>query len=332
MSGKRKPWRETYSVHPAADLFPMMSDAELEELGADIKRNGLSSPITLWTDNREWAAAHHPGKFDEKDTVSPVYLLDGRNRLEAMARAGIDPASVHMTTRGGFRQYAKAMQAQSEMGVDDWKWVPEMPDPVAYVMSANIQRRHLTSAQKRSLIAKLLKIAPELSDGQVAKDVGAHHTTVSTVRHEQEASGETSHVDTHTDSKGRKQPARKAKPKPAPAAAPAAVQPEPTDDPTGLPGYGRRKSKAPEDMFARVVHDLAFKVDLLVTTVDINGITATPIQIRRLAHILHALGKVRRTVEGNARRAKFHADADTETARIGGKPTTNNFNIHRELN
>jgi hypothetical protein len=28
-------------IHPAAGLFPMMSDAELDELAADIAKNGL---------------------------------------------------------------------------------------------------------------------------------------------------------------------------------------------------------------------------------------------------------------------------------------------------
>ena len=34
-------WRDKYKVHPAADVFPMMSDEELAELGEDIKKNGL---------------------------------------------------------------------------------------------------------------------------------------------------------------------------------------------------------------------------------------------------------------------------------------------------
>jgi hypothetical protein len=42
-------WRDHILVHPAADLFPMMSDAELEELAKDIvKAKGLTSPIILW--------------------------------------------------------------------------------------------------------------------------------------------------------------------------------------------------------------------------------------------------------------------------------------------
>jgi ParB-like chromosome segregation protein Spo0J len=62
-------WRHRYKVHPAADLFPMMSDEELTKLAEDIKANGLQSPITF--------------------TMNDV-LLDGRNRLEAMERAGVD--------------------------------------------------------------------------------------------------------------------------------------------------------------------------------------------------------------------------------------------------
>ena len=34
-------WRDKYKVHPAADVFPMMSDEELEALGQDILENGL---------------------------------------------------------------------------------------------------------------------------------------------------------------------------------------------------------------------------------------------------------------------------------------------------
>ena len=34
-------WRDHLKVHPAAALFPRMTEAELRELGEDIKRNGL---------------------------------------------------------------------------------------------------------------------------------------------------------------------------------------------------------------------------------------------------------------------------------------------------
>ena len=41
-------WREKYKVHPAANIFPMMSDEELHKLGEDIRTNGLKPPILLF--------------------------------------------------------------------------------------------------------------------------------------------------------------------------------------------------------------------------------------------------------------------------------------------
>jgi hypothetical protein len=35
------PWRDSIKVHPAAALFPRMSDVELRELADDIKQHGL---------------------------------------------------------------------------------------------------------------------------------------------------------------------------------------------------------------------------------------------------------------------------------------------------
>src|SRR5262245_53202264 len=67
-------WREEFKVHPAADVFPMMSDEELAELGADIMKNGLQHPIIWWD------------RFDGERI-----LIDGRNRIEAMERIGIKP-------------------------------------------------------------------------------------------------------------------------------------------------------------------------------------------------------------------------------------------------
>jgi hypothetical protein len=57
-------WREQITVHPAADLFPMMPDDELDELAADIEKHGLRQAIDFQGDE----------------------LLDGRNRLAAIHR------------------------------------------------------------------------------------------------------------------------------------------------------------------------------------------------------------------------------------------------------
>ena len=66
-------WRSYLKVHPAADLFPLMSADELRELREDIEKHGLMSPIVLWSD-------------DDKATVS---VLDGRNRLDGLEAAPI---------------------------------------------------------------------------------------------------------------------------------------------------------------------------------------------------------------------------------------------------
>jgi hypothetical protein len=63
-------WRAHLKVHPAADLFPLMSEAELKELAADIRANGLRAPIVSWA-------------------LGGEFLLDGRNRLDAMALLGL---------------------------------------------------------------------------------------------------------------------------------------------------------------------------------------------------------------------------------------------------
>jgi ParB-like chromosome segregation protein Spo0J len=67
-------WREVLKIHPAAGLFPSLSPSELKELGEDLRTNGLQSPILIWVDPAE--------------TGDSRYLLDGRNRLDAMEAVG----------------------------------------------------------------------------------------------------------------------------------------------------------------------------------------------------------------------------------------------------
>src|SRR5262245_17816598 len=64
-----KPPRKPYAFHPACLAFPMLPDAELQELADDIKLRGLLNPVVL-----------HQGQ-----------VLDGRNRLAACELAGVAP-------------------------------------------------------------------------------------------------------------------------------------------------------------------------------------------------------------------------------------------------
>jgi hypothetical protein len=112
-------WREKYKVHPAADVFPMVSDEELAKLSEDIKQNGLKQPIAVWDDG-----------------AGNTFLIDGRNRLEAIERDGI------------------------ELGLCDHRLNPD-DDPVAAIIGLNVHRRHLTKQQQADLIVAAHK-APGL--------------------------------------------------------------------------------------------------------------------------------------------------------------------------
>jgi hypothetical protein len=59
--------------HPAAEVFPMLPDDELDELATDIGANGLLMPLLV-------------GRVDGQSV-----LVDGRNRREACRRVGITP-------------------------------------------------------------------------------------------------------------------------------------------------------------------------------------------------------------------------------------------------
>ena len=60
-------------------------------------------------------------------------------------------------------------------------------NPVTYVLSRNVHRRHLTSEQKREAIAAYLKADPTVSDLKVAKELGVSDKTAAKVRDDLEA-------------------------------------------------------------------------------------------------------------------------------------------------
>ena len=132
---------------------------ELKTLGEDIPKNGLTSPIVLWSDRK-----------------TPAVLVDGRSRLDALEKAtasGQDRRDEHHDRQ----RLPRLRPVMSSPSVD----------PCTYVLSANLHRRHLAAAQKRELIAKLIKVQPEKSDRQIAETVKASPTTVGTVRAKMEA-------------------------------------------------------------------------------------------------------------------------------------------------
>jgi len=96
-----------WKAHPYADLFPMMTEGELEALAEDIRENGLRNPVVRYQDA----------------------ILDGRNRLMACERAGVDPR---------FEDYVGSEE-----------------EAFALVESLNVQRRDLTAGQRALVAAKV---------------------------------------------------------------------------------------------------------------------------------------------------------------------------------
>jgi hypothetical protein len=125
-------WRDHLKIHPAADLFPLMSESELRELGEDIKANGLRTSIVL-----------HRGK-----------LLDGRNRLDAMELVGIKFKFVYADS-GELKGKPWYLDSGDDSDIFDSNscTIDHFDgDPHDFVISANLHRRHLSSDDKRKLI------------------------------------------------------------------------------------------------------------------------------------------------------------------------------------
>jgi hypothetical protein len=105
----------------------MMPDDELNELAEDIKANGMREQVVLWKagEQERWV------------------VLDGRNRLEAMQRAGRPlPMDPHDPM---FRRVTCDRRGpHPSMNVD----------PMVFVIALNIRRRHLTKGERATLIVK----------------------------------------------------------------------------------------------------------------------------------------------------------------------------------
>ncbi len=91
--------------HEIANVFPMMTVAELQDLADDIRTNGLHEAVTTYQ-----------GK-----------ILDGRNRYIACQLAEVQPR---------FQEYTG-------------------DDPLAYVISLNLKRRHLNESQRAMCAARI---------------------------------------------------------------------------------------------------------------------------------------------------------------------------------
>jgi transposase len=176
-------WRDTLPIHSAAKLFPEMSPDEQKVVGADIRKHGLTSPIALW----------------QADPKGQAQLLDGRNRLDRIELVTGCPVEIG----------PPSLAAGKFLAINKVIVLDARTDPYAYVISANLARRHLSADDKRKVIANLILAQPDKSDRQIADMIRVSHHTVASVRAEMEGRGQIAHAETRTDSTGRQQPARK---------------------------------------------------------------------------------------------------------------------------
>ena len=230
-------WRAHLKVHPAADMLPLPSADDLKTLAEDIKTNGIRTQIVLYEEEGGGRS-----------------LLDGRNRLDALALLGLLFEDEHgrLSTKKRW-VYDLAWAADEGPGEVRWR-IERKCDPYVIALSLNVHRRHLTAEQKRDLIAKLLKAKPEQSNRTIAEQTKTDHKTVATVRSEKESRGEIPHADKRTDSKGRKQPAKKrGRPRKAPTTpAPSVTAPDSTVDSAGASAERRKAVYAEGEKSASV--------------------------------------------------------------------------------
>jgi len=112
----------TLAVHPAAAIFPMISDEEMTELAKSINDHGLREKITIITDPE----------------VSGQWLIvDGRNRAEALRRMNVKDKDI-IEKFSVAKDFKRASYTVEE-----------------YVIMANIERRNLTGPQRKKLAGQL---------------------------------------------------------------------------------------------------------------------------------------------------------------------------------
>ncbi len=111
--------------HAYADLFPLIEGAEFDALVADIKANGVREPIML---------------LDGK-------ILDGRNRYRAGLAAGFFVPS----EEGSLLPHPQYLFDQFDLS--------RHGDPLRFVISKNLNRRHLSDRQRASIAGKIANLS-----------------------------------------------------------------------------------------------------------------------------------------------------------------------------
>lgn len=144
------------TVHEAAEIFPLMSEAELKALSENIATEGLKEPIVLYEGQ----------------------VLDGRNRLEACRRAGVKPTFTEIDLNG-----TAPIEYVVKMNIDNRNLsIPQRCAIAVQLLPGLAERAH----ERRILLARSrgqAEVPPELgalgaSSGHASDLVGVGRTSV----------------------------------------------------------------------------------------------------------------------------------------------------------
>jgi hypothetical protein len=127
--------------HEALSLFPEMEEEDLRGLAADIRANGLLSPIVL----------------------AGTAVLDGRNRLLACKIADVEPTFVQWDLARGAEIASNTGSAAQEI---------TRPSVVDWVISQNMARRHLTTSQRAVIALQAEKLLASEAKKRQATNTG----------------------------------------------------------------------------------------------------------------------------------------------------------------
>jgi hypothetical protein len=150
-------------------------------------------------------------------------LIDGRNRLDALALLGLlfVDGNGDLCTKRWIHDKGWIYDDDGELLQKEY--AEDGDDPFKLALSYNVHRRHLTAEQKRELIAKVLKAKPTASNSSIAAQVKVNDKTVASVRRELESNSEIPDKPDRIEKTGRKARGRK----PGSAAKPKAVTEKP---------------------------------------------------------------------------------------------------------
>lgn len=127
------------AYHPLANLFPLIEGQAFADLVEDIRTNGLLDPIVI---------------LDGQ-------ILDGRNRYRAAVAAGLIAEDYELPS---------GYWGAPEIGRFSLYIAEDRGDPLTWVLSKNLHRRHLDESQRSAVAARLETVthggARATSDGE----------------------------------------------------------------------------------------------------------------------------------------------------------------------